>query len=116
MNFNSDFKYDLKLGQLGEKHLANILNNKKIEVKTDYQAHETGNIFIEYNSRGKQSGISTSEAEFYAFVLSNDKIILISTAKLKSICRKHLKTKRDIRGCDNDTSKGILLPLDELLK
>ena len=29
MHFNSDFKYDLKLGQLGEKHLSKIL--KEIE-------------------------------------------------------------------------------------
>ena len=34
MNFNSDFKYDLELGQLGEKYLNEILSNKKIEVKT----------------------------------------------------------------------------------
>ena len=36
MDYNSDFKFDLKLGQLGEKHLADILKDKKIEVKTDY--------------------------------------------------------------------------------
>ena len=30
MNYNSDFKYDLKLGQLGEKHLGKILNGTKI--------------------------------------------------------------------------------------
>ena len=45
MHFNSDFKYDLKLGQLGEKHLSRILKDKKIEVKTDFQAEKTGNIF-----------------------------------------------------------------------
>ena len=42
-NYNTDFRYDLKLGQIGEKHLGNILNNKKVEVKTDYQAMQTGN-------------------------------------------------------------------------
>jgi len=77
MKYNNDFKYDLEVGQVGEKYLGNILQSKKIEVKTDLQAHKTGNIFIEYYSRGKPSGISTSEADFYAFILSNEKIIII---------------------------------------
>jgi|TARA_R100001463_G_scaffold69904_1_gene123385 uncharacterized protein YuzE len=115
MDYNSDFKYDLKLGQLGEKHLADILKDKKIEVKTDYQAEQTGNIFIEYHSRGKASGITTTQAQWYAFLLSNHKIILISTEELKSICRKYLWTDRDVKGGDNNTSHGILLPLTKLI-
>ena len=115
MDYNSDFKYDLQLGQLGEQHLAKILMNKKIEVKTDYQATQTGNIFVEYYSRGKASGITTTQAQWYAFLLSNDKIILISTEELKDICRKYLWTKRDVKGGDNNTSQGILLPIEDLL-
>ena len=42
MEYNSDFKYDLDLGQLGEKLVYDILTNKKVEVKTDYQAKDTG--------------------------------------------------------------------------
>ena len=115
MEYNSNFKYDLQLGQLGEQHLAKILMNKKIEVKTDYQATQTGNIFVEYYSRGKASGITTTQAQWYAFLLSNDKIILISTEELKDICRKYLWTKRDVKGGDNNTSQGILLPIKDLL-
>ena len=115
MEYNSDFKYDLQLGKLGEQHLAKILMNKKIEVKTDYQATQTGNIFVEYYSRGKASGITTTQAQWYAFLLSNDKIILISTEELKDICRKYLWTKRDVKGGDNNTSQGILLPIKDLL-
>jgi hypothetical protein len=114
-NYNTDFRYDLELGQLGEKHLGKILDNEKVEVKTDYQANFTGNIFIEYCSRGKDSGIITTEATWYAFIISNDKIILISTKKLKDLCRKYLGTHRDVLGGDNDTSKGILLPTKDLL-
>ena len=47
MEYNSDFKYDLDLGQLGEKLVYDILTNKKVEVKTDYQASATGNVFNE---------------------------------------------------------------------
>jgi len=30
MNFNNDFKYDLKVGQVKEEELANIFNSKTI--------------------------------------------------------------------------------------
>ena len=79
MNYNNDFKYDLKIGQLGEKHLNEILNNKKIEVKTDFKAQKTGNV-------------------------------------LKNICRCYIGTNRDVRGGDNNTSKGVLVPITELTK
>jgi hypothetical protein len=115
MNYNSDFKYDLQLGQLGEKHLGNILDNQKVEVKTDYQASDTGNLFIEYLSRGKESGIITTEATWFAFIVSNEKIILVSTNKLKKLCRPYLNTKRDVKGGDDNTSQGILLPIKDLL-
>ena len=115
MNFNSDFKYDLQLGQLGEKYLNDILANKKIEVKTDLQFKDTGNIYIEYESRNKPSGIATTQSDWYAFVLSKEKIILVTTDKLKDICRKYIGTKFDKRGGDNNTSKGICIPIKEIL-
>tara|TARA_R100000734_G_C3307964_1_gene98573 strand:- start:344 stop:718 length:375 start_codon:yes stop_codon:yes gene_type:complete len=109
MNFNSDFKYDLKLGLKGENLVFKLLTNKKIEVKTDYKALETGNIFIEYYSRNKLSGIATTEAEFWVFVLSNELLIFIETNKLKKLCK--LPNLKKVLGGDNNTSKGVLLPL-----
>ena len=114
MEFSSDFRYDLKVGQVSEEKLASILTGKKIEVKTDLQAHKTGNVYIEYFSRGKLSGISTSESDYYCFVLGSV-MILIDSNELKQKCRKHLNTSRDKKGGDNNTSKGILLPIVELI-
>ena len=34
---------------------------------------------------------------------------------IKNKCRAYMKTKRDIVGGDSNTSKGILLPIKELL-
>lgn len=116
MNYNSDFKYDLKLGQLSEKALNDILNNKKIEVKRDYKAVKTGNFFVEYKSRGKASGILKTQSDYYCIFLKDDLFITISVEDLKSRCKKYLKTKRDVRGGDSNTSKGILLPLIDLIK
>lgn len=115
MNYNSDFRYDLQIGQLGEQELSEILHHKRIEVKKDLKAHITGNVFIEYESRNKPSGIATSEAEYYAIIIQGS-IILKESSHLKSLARKYLNTKRDVLGGDNNTSKGILLPIADLLK
>ena len=37
-------------------------------------------------SRDKLSGISTTQAKWWAFVISNEQIILIETNKLKKLC------------------------------
>lgn len=115
MKHNSDFRYDLYFGQLAENELFDIISNKKIEVKTDKQATRTGNVYVEFESRGKPSGISTSEADYYCFVISPDSFILISSTKLKERCRKYLGTSRERKGGDSNTSRGILLPVNELL-
>ena len=113
MEYNNDFRYDLKVGQVAEELLAELLTNKKIEVKRDLRAIETGNIYVEYFSRGKASGISKSEADFYCFCFG-DTYHLIETLILKNRCRKYLNTNRDKSGGDSNTSKGILLPITEL--
>jgi hypothetical protein len=113
MQYNNDFKYDLKVGQAKEKELGDIINDKTIEVKYDLQSLSTGNVYVEYFSRGKPSGISTSDAEYYCFCLG-ETYHLISTKTLKERCRVYLTTLRDKVGGDNNTSKGILLPLSDL--
>jgi len=114
MKFNNDFRHDLEVGQLGEKLLADVLENRTIEVKKDLKATQTGNVFIEYYSRGKKSGISTSEADWWALIVSEQVIKLVKTEYLKELCRPYIGTKRDVCGGDNDTSKGILLPILEI--
>jgi hypothetical protein len=116
MKYNNDFKYDLEVGNLAEKEIGELLQSgHKIEVKKDLQAHSTGNVFVEYKSRNKPSGIATSLAEWYAFYLE-PQIVFIKTEALKIKCRKYLGKRRDIAGGDSNTSKGILLPLKELIE
>ena len=115
VKYNNDFKYDLKLGQVKEEELGEIFNSKTIEVKYDLQALKTNNVYVEYFSRGKPSGISKSIADFYCFCFGNT-FHLIETSTLKERCRKYLNSNRDKKGGDNNTSKGILLPLEELFQ
>jgi hypothetical protein len=115
LNYNNDFRYDLKIGQEYETKLFELLG-KTIEVKRDFKCLETGNIFVEYESRNKPSGIAISEADYYCYWLSNYHLIIIEKDELKKLCRKYLKTNRDVKGGDMNTSKGILLPLKEFLQ
>ena len=83
MKFNSDFKYDLEVGQVEEERLAHLLSGGKIEVKRDFIAHKTGNVFVEYESRGAPSGISTTQADYWAFVLEYETVVIIPSNRLK---------------------------------
>lgn len=115
MKYGNDFRYDLKVGQTGEKLLGAILEDSTIEVKTDLLARRTGNVFIEYEYKGKKSGLARSQADWWAFVLSDDIIHIISSGALKTKCRQYFGTQRDVVGGDRNKSKGILLPIKELI-
>ena len=84
-----------------------------VEVKSDAQYQATGNFYVEYFCNGKPSGISTTKAKIYYIYL--DKRYIIKTEDLKDKCRKYLNTDRDKKGGDNMASRGITLPIKELL-
>lgn len=54
MNYTRDFDLSLADGQIKEQQLSAILTDSNIEVKTDYMAQRTGNIAVEFESRGKR--------------------------------------------------------------
>lgn len=118
MNYNNDFKYDLEVGQGYENQLANVLSmdSTKVEVKRDFKALNTGNIFVEYQSRGKLSGISTTQADYYCYFLSDEHFIMTTTNRMKRMCRAYWDTNRNVNGGDSNTSKGILLPLKDFVE
>lgn len=127
MNIESrnDFQYDLKVGQLAEKTIGKLLmlDDSTIEVKLDLLTQKTGNIAIEYRSRGKKSGISTTRAKYWAFVISMENkeyeefpIVVVTTNYLKEIARKHYKLGHITRGGDNNTSEMVLVPIKDIFK
>jgi len=120
MEYCNDFKYDLKIGQIGEQLLNDIFTLKTIEVKRDSWIYKSGNIAIEYESRNKPSGIAKSEADYWAIIFSGDYkdeiILIIKANRLKEICRTYYK-KENIKSMgDNNTSKAILIPITQILK
>ena len=118
-NGEADKRFDINLleGKLSESEWSDIL--KTVEVKKDYQAHKTGNIAVEYSYKNKPSGISTTEAEYIAYILvdkdQNDCIaFFVKTEVLKRMCRKYFDTDRNKVAGDSYNSKVILLPIKEL--
>lgn len=116
MKYNSDFRHDLEVGQGAENLLGQLLESKKLEVKMDRRARQNGLFFIEYESRGKPSGISTTEAAYWALVIEGASAVIVRTEKLKDLARATLQINGYIRGGDSNTSKGVLVKLEDLLK
>jgi hypothetical protein len=117
-----NFDIDLRYGNEGEQLVLQLLNGgKKIEVKTDRMAHKTGNVAIEFKCRGRLSGIATSEADYWALVLNENKLIIfIRTEILRAICRQFYLQGLVKVGGDDRASEMIVVPLkiltDEVLK
>lgn len=112
------FDLDLEGGEEWEEHFQCIIASGKVECKRDKLTRKTGNVFIEYRCRGKPGGISVTKAEWWSIGIENENgdietAILVSVPWLKDKCRKLLGTDKDVRGGDDNASKGILLKLDD---
>lgn len=116
MQFNSDFRYDLKVGQLEEKWLADLLQSKTLEVKRDFKASQTGRVFVEFFCRGKPSGIATTEADHWAFILNDGIVIILPTERLKELVEEAQEKGKTVSGGDSNVSQGALIKLERLVK
>ena len=117
MEHNNDFKHDLKFGQMYETKFHRMLSEQEIEVKSDRQSMDTGNVFIEFESRGKLSGISTTEADYYAYYIDDEMCITINVKILKAKLKKLYKENKAIvrPGGDKNTSMGLVVKIKDLL-
>ena len=115
MKYRSDFDLDLSTGQQGEVLVHDMLQLSTIEVKTDFLADKTGNIAVEFESWGKPSGIATTSARHWVFVIPNKIAIFVETTRLKEIARKFYQEGKVTKGGDLDKSKMVLIPITELI-
>jgi len=111
----SSFVTDLPFGQKYEKEFKDVMYGKT-EVKTDRLCQKTGNLYVETESRGKPSGITTTDSDMWSFCLwkeNRERQIYIS---IPTKILKKLMTKYPIKaGGDNYTSKGHIIPKEDLL-
>ena len=112
------FDIDLQYGTVREEKIADMLQNKKMEVKSERDLwQKTGNICIEYKSYGKPSGIDATESDywFHNLCIGDDEYctLVFNTATLKKIV-KRLDSFKTVSGGDNRASQMYLLNLQKL--
>jgi hypothetical protein len=109
------FDLDLKFGQECENDFLKAIEGK-VECKSDRLCIKTGNVYIETESRGKVSGIYNTDAKHYAICLykpdrEEQVWVVIPTNHLRKLMVKYpIKA-----GGDNWTSKGHIIPKEDLL-
>ena len=112
------FDIDLQYGKVREQQIADMLQDKKIEVKSERGMWQrTGNIAIEYESYGKPSGIASTESDYWFHNLCIDDgtfcTLVFKTDSLKKII-DNLDYKRSVSGGDHNASKMYLVNLQKL--
>ena len=103
--------------QCHDKRCDMIINEIKYEVKTDIKAMETSNIYIEFISVNKPSGITTTQAHFYIIVIPHDIpiFIMISVETLKQMILNNKYFKIFQPNKYNNFSGGYIFKMDTLL-
>ena len=127
--YQPHFDADFERGKVGEDLLGTFLQDlegKKVEVKTDYRAWETGNFYIEtwqYSqddaSDRRQSGINVTQAEYWCFAgPQGNGFIMIKTADLKDLMREisPRETRQPKINANTNASIGRLVPVAEVLR
>lgn len=112
------FDLDLTFGEIREDKIRDMLENKKIEVKSERGMWmDTGNICIEYESYGKPSGIKATESDYWFHNLCvGDKefcTLVFDTDMLKLIVDE-LDNFKSVSGGDHNASKMVLVNLQKL--
>jgi len=115
------FDLDLQYGQVREKIVADMLQDKKIEVKSERGMWlQTGNIAIEYESYGKPSGINATNSDYWFHNLCvGDEVfgtLVFETKMLKKIINASINNNqvRSVSGGDHNASRMYLLNIQNL--
>ena len=115
------FDRDLQYGQVREKIVADMLQDKKIEVKSERGMWlKTGNIAIEYECYGKPSGINATKSDYWFHNLCvGDEVfatLVFETKMLKKIINASINENqvRSVSGGDHNASRMYLMNIQNL--
>lgn len=118
------FDIDMEVGRQGEIFITSVIDAMKAgascEVKTDEKALQTGNIYVEFEcyrlGQWRKSGIATTEAEVWAFVLGVAALCIpTDTLKVLARLRWHAGGVRECKRGSHPT-KGVIIPIPWLLR
>jgi hypothetical protein len=92
----------------GQHAAYDLMIFKTLEVKNDTIAATTGKVAVEVECSSRPSGLNTTTADFWVFVIGTD-ALLIHTAALRRLVRG-----RPARPANGGRQRIILLPVGEL--
>jgi len=105
-------KYDMLVEMKGEKIT--------IEVKEDFLCENTGNVGLEFECRGKPSGIAVSQADFYIYKIHTKdfgvQFVVFKTFILKEMVAKKLYFRIVNGGDEGSNSMNYLFRYNEFVK
>lgn len=141
---NYDFKKDLKVAQKTELEIAQIIHeglgvdiddieigktkdydilfpykgrNYTIEIKEDFMCKTTGNVCVEYESRGKPSGINTTKSDMYFYKIhqpDGDVVVCgMKTETLRQMIDHHQYFRTVTGGDAGSFTKSYLFKLEK---
>lgn len=125
MNYQPHFDIDFQRGLVGERLVGTFLealSGSKIEVKTDYRAAETGNVYVEAwqeNRRGEwvKSGLNVTEAEWFVFAgPSGDGFVAIRSTALLGLAHDAPRAKITIANEHTRQTRGRLVRLESIIQ
>lgn len=124
-NYQPQFDIDYRRGMIGENLVGSFLEQLPggtIEVKTDYHAWRTGNLYIETHQRlasdeWVKSGINLSEADFYCFAgpravgfITIRKPILVNLVRERSV-----PVRMDKKSATSRATMGYLVKVADVV-
>ena len=125
MKHGNDFRYDLKVGKRGEKIVYGMLEKDPVEVKSEQTKITnnwtvSGNCYVEYESRNKKSGLAHTESKWWVInFMKGDDIcfnIIMPVDRMKKIARKYYDRNGGVKGGEQNTYLGVLIPIQALIQ
>lgn len=120
MSSLSSFDLDFSFGKEGEQLVSALLTEgKRIEVKRDRKWNTTGNVYIETecfftkSNAWAPSGLTITEAEYWAFVL-NKTVIMMPTSTLWQAVKAY--GKEITCQIPPNLSRGFLVKVTDLIE
>lgn len=116
-DIKKNFRKDIERGHKQQNLVMDVFEKESFEIKSDFMAHKTGNLAIEIQCRGKDSGIYKTEADYWVYkITAPDIIIIFHTSKLRKFVEDNMDNYKIIMGGDDNSSKMMLIPIKEILK
>ena len=125
MSYQPHFDIDYQRGLIGENLVGTFLEalaGSRIEVKTDYRANETGNVYLETYQKSMadewyKSGINVTEAEWFVYAgASADGFLALRTPKLVELALDAPRGALNINTRNTRATRGRLVPVASMVE